>query len=305
MSDRALKGFLAMLAAERGAARNTLDAYRRDLTHYLDAISPQGAEMVSTAAIRAYLQDLAGEGFKAATLARRLSSIRQFHGFLYTESLRGDDPTVTLEGPKRSVPLPKVISVDDVTRLLDQARDEAEKSDLSPLARHNALRLKAMMELLYATGLRVSELVALPAQSIRPGRDGLIVRGKGNKERLVLITNAALEAVRQYREAMPAGRDSRFLFPAESASGHMPRQVFARELKRLAGAAGLRTDLLSPHVLRHAFATHLLQNGADLRIVQQLLGHADIATTQIYTHVLDERARAMVRDLHPLNDQPE
>ncbi len=305
MSERALRGFLAMLAAERDAAKNTLEAYRRDLLHYLDAISPQGAETVSTAAIRAYLQDLASEGFKPATLARRLSSIRQFHGFLYTEALRGDDPTVTLEGPKRSVPFPKVLSVDDVTRLLDQARVEAEKPDLSRHARHNALRMQAMIELLYATGLRVSELVALPAQSIRPGRDGLIVRGKGNKERLVLITNAAQEAVRNYREAMPVRQDSRFLFPAESASGHMPRQVFARELKRLAGAAGIRADLLSPHVLRHAFATHLLQNGADLRIVQQLLGHADIATTQIYTHVLDERARAMVRDLHPLNDQPE
>ncbi len=305
MSERALRGFLAMLAAERGAAKNTLDAYRRDLAHYLEGIVPERAETVPVARIRAYLQDLAAEGFKPATLARRLSSIRQFHGFLYTEALRPDDPTVTLEGPKRGASLPKVISVDDVSRLLAQARAEAEKPGLTPHARMAALRLQAMIELLYATGLRVSELVALPAQSIRSDREGLIVRGKGNKERLVLITGAAREAVRQYRAALKPGQDSRFLFPAASELGHMPRQVFARELKRLAGAAGIRADLLSPHVLRHAFATHLLQNGADLRIVQQLLGHADIATTQIYTHVLDERARAMVRDLHPLNDRPD
>ncbi|MCZ8376455.1 MAG: site-specific tyrosine recombinase XerD [Beijerinckiaceae bacterium] len=305
MSERALRNFLAMLAAERGAAKNTLDAYRRDLVHYLEAIAPETAETVAVARIRGYLQDLAAEGFKPATLARRLSSIRQFHGFLYTEAMRSDDPTVTLEGPKRGSSLPKVISVDDVTRLLDQARSEAGKPGLSAHARLTALRLQAMIELLYATGLRVSELVALPAQSIRSDREGLIVRGKGNKERLVLITAAAREAVSQYRAAIKPGAASRFLFPAASELGHIPRQVFARELKRLAGAAGIRADLLSPHVLRHAFATHLLQNGADLRIVQQLLGHADIATTQIYTHVLDERARAMVRDLHPLNDRPE
>lgn len=305
MGERALRAFLAMLAAERGAARNTLDAYRRDLTHYLEAVHPEPAEAVSTPTIRAYLQDLAAEGFKPATLARRLSAIRQFHGFLYSEGMRGDDPTVTLEGPKKGATLPKVLAIDDVTRLLKQASAEAERPDLSRHARLNALRMLALVELLYATGLRVSELVALPAQSFQTSRDALIVRGKGNKERLVLLTEAAKAAVKAYRAEMPPGRESRFLFPADSALGHLPRQVFARDLKRLAGAAGIRADLLSPHVLRHAFATHLLQNGADLRIVQQLLGHADIATTQIYTHVLDERARAMVRDLHPLNDRSE
>jgi integrase/recombinase XerD len=305
MSERALRAFLAMLAAERGAARNTLDAYRRDLTHYLEAVHPEPAEAVGTPTIRAYLQGLAAEGFKATTLARRLSAIRQFHGFLYNEGMRGDDPTVTLEGPKRGAPLPKVLAIDDVTRLLKQAAAESQRPDLSRHARLNALRMLALVELLYATGLRVSELVALPAQSFQTSRDALIVRGKGNKERMVLLTEAAKTAVKAYRAEMPPGRESRFLFPADSALGHLPRQVFARDLKRLAGAAGIRADLLSPHVLRHAFATHLLQNGADLRIVQQLLGHADIATTQIYTHVLDERARAMVRDLHPLNDRSE
>lgn len=305
MSARALRGFLAMLAAERGAARNTIEAYQRDLDHYLAGIGPATADNVTVAGIRQYLQGLAEEGFKPATLARRLSAIRQFHGFLYNEAMRPDDPTVTLEGPKKGASLPKVISIDDVTRLLDQAKQEAAAAGLSAHARLQALRMQALVELLYATGLRVSELVALPAQSFNTSREGLVVRGKGNKERLVLLTEAARQAVKAYRQALPGGRESRFLFPAESDLGHLSRQVFARDLKRLAGAAGIRADLLSPHVLRHAFATHLLQNGADLRIVQQLLGHADIATTQIYTHVLDERARAMVRDLHPLNDGAE
>lgn len=296
-----------MAAAERGAAKNTLDAYRRDLDDYLGHLASvrKTAESAGVQDIRLYLQSQAELGFKAATVARRLSAIRQFHGFLYAEAMRPDDPTVTLEGPRRGQSLPKVMSIDDVDRLL--ARVTEEVRDAAPgKARLGALRRAAMVEILYATGLRVSELVTLPAQSFAIQREGLIIRGKGGKERLVLITEGARQAVRFYREALESvhkGAPPRFLFPAESDAGHISRQVFARELKRLAGAAGLKAAALSPHVLRHAFATHLLQNGADLRIVQQLLGHADIATTQIYTHVLDERAKAMVRDLHPLNDE--
>lgn len=307
MSERALRSFLAMIAAERGAAKNTLDAYRRDLEDYLAhlAVSGRNADNASVEDARGYMQALAGAGFKPATLARRLSAIRQFHGFLYAEGLRGDDPTVTLEGPRKGKALPKVMSIEDVDRLLGAvAREVAEaRPGRGEIA---ALRLAAMVELLYATGLRVTELVSLPAQSFASARESLIIKGKGGKERLIIITPAAQKAVQRYRAALDAGGPraaSRFLFPAESELGHVPRQVFARDLKRLAGAAGLKATTLSPHVLRHAFATHLLQNGADLRIVQQLLGHADIATTQIYTHVLDERARAMVRDLHPLNDE--
>lgn len=305
MSERFLRGFLAMLAAERGAARNTLDAYRRDLGDYLDHLAGAGTDAagVSVAAIRSYLQDLATRGFKAATIQRRLSALRQFHGFLYREGLRSDDPTVTLEGPRKAASLPKVMSIADVDRLLAVAAEEAEMSGRNQLA---ALRRAAMLELLYATGLRVSELVALPAQAFATAREALVIRGKGGKERLVLMTGSAQKAVERYRKALEnaaPGAASKFLFPADSEAGHIPRQVFARELKRLVGAAGLKLAAISPHVLRHAFATHLLQNGADLRIVQQLLGHADIATTQIYTHVLDERAKAMVRDLHPLNDE--
>lgn len=307
MSARALRAFLAMAAAEKGAAKNTLDAYRRDLDDYMGQLAAQGSavEQASVADIRAYLQSLAGAGYKPATIARRLSAVRQFHGFLYSEGFRGDDPTVTLEGPRKGASLPKVLRVEDVDRLLAAVQGEVTAARGAPRKELAALRLAALVELLYATGLRVSELVALPVQSFAAAKDGIFVRGKGGKERLVLLTEAAKKAVRAFRVALEASglhRGSRFLFPAESALGHLPRQVFARDLKRLAGAAGLKATALSPHVLRHAFATHLLQNGADLRIVQQLLGHADIATTQIYTHVLDERARAMVRDLHPLND---
>jgi integrase/recombinase XerD len=302
--ERHLASFLAMLAAERGAAKNTLDAYRRDLGDYRDHLAEAGRsfDQAATEDIRVYLRDQAARGFKAATIARRLSAIRQFHGFLYAEGYRGDDPTITLEGPKKAASLPKTLSIADIDRLLSEVAREAAMPGRGQLA---ALRRAAMIELLYATGLRVSELVALPAQAFATAREALVIRGKGGKERLVLITEGARAAIRRYRDAlgkaMP-GAAPRFLFPAESAAGHVPRQVFARELKRLAGAAGIKAENLSPHVLRHAFATHLLQNGADLRIVQQLLGHADIATTQIYTHVLDERAKAMVRDLHPLND---
>jgi integrase/recombinase XerD len=308
MSERHLRAFLAMVAAERGAAKNTLDAYRRDLTGYFEHLAHKrlGVDGATSGDLRVYLQSLAAEGFKPATIARRLSALRQFHGFLYTEGLRGDDPTVTLEGPKKAASLPKVMSVEDVDRLLAEVAAEVEKAGGSRVKRLAALRLQAMVELIYATGMRVSELVALPLQSVASSKDGMVIRGKGNKERLVLLTEAARRAVSAYRaalaEAEPGRAPSRYLFASDSDLGHVPRQVFARELKRLAGAAGLKAEALSPHVLRHAFATHLLQNGADLRIVQQLLGHADIATTQIYTHVLDERARAMVRDLHPLND---
>lgn len=292
-----------MLAVERGAAKNTLDAYTRDLEAYQADLARRGLTVlaVTSDAVRAYLRQLPDEGYKAASISRKLSAIRQFHGFLYLEGVRADDPTSTLHGPKKAQSLPKVLSIGDVDRLLGVVKSEVEAARASkPAQLRAALQLHALIELLYATGMRVSELVALPAGAISAQRDHLIIKGKGGKERMVLLTKAAQEAVAAWRAAAPS--PSRFLFPAGSAAGHVPRQVFARDLKRLAGAAGIKAEALSPHVLRHAFATHLLQNGADLRIVQQLLGHADIGTTQIYTHVLDARAEAMVRDLHPLND---
>lgn len=303
---RQIRAFLAMLAAERGAAQNTLQAYRRDLDDYSETLSTRGSnlETASPGDIRAYLAELSARAFKPATIARRLSALRQLHGFLYSEGMRADDPSVTIEGPRKGMGLPKVLGIADVDRLLASAYAEIESAE-GRSAKLAALRMAALVELLYATGLRVSELVALPASSFTPAREGMIIKGKGGKERLVILTQAAKTAVSAFRKALSEISGlaaSRFLFPASGDAGFLSRQVFARDLKRLAGAAGLKAEALSPHVLRHAFATHLLQNGADLRIVQQLLGHADIATTQIYTHVLDERAKAMVRDLHPMND---
>lgn len=308
--DRLIQRFLDMQAAERGAALNTLAAYRRDLEDYAAAVAADGGTLLGAdaEAIRSYLAGLAARGFKASSAARRLSAIRQFHRFLFTEDLRRDDPSAAIAGPRQGRPLPKTMLRDDVERLLAGASAAAEDPAAPQDERLAAARLSALLELLYATGLRVSELVALPRSAARPGQEMIAVRGKGGKERLVPLSGPARAAVARYlalQENAPGKQAalSRWLFPAPGESGHLTRQVFARELKRAAGAAGLRADRISPHVLRHAFASHLLQGGADLRVVQQLLGHADIATTQIYTHILDERASAMVRDLHPLADE--
>jgi integrase/recombinase XerD len=228
--------------------------------------------------------------------------VRQFHKFLYVEGYAAADPTATATAPKRARSLPKVLSVAEVDRLLAAARDLGEAQDAPPAARLRAQRMHCLLEVLYASGLRVSELVALPRAAARTRERFLIVKGKGGRERLVPLTETARDAAKAYATALEkAGKGAGlWLFPADSEAGHLTRQAFARDLKAVARAAGLRADKVSPHVLRHAFASHLLQNGADLRVVQELLGHADIATTQIYTHVLDERLKSMVRDLHPL-----
>jgi integrase/recombinase XerD len=299
--------FLDMMATERGASRNTIDAYRRDLGEYAEFLKSKslGAGSASTENIRAYLSLLAKRQLAAPSVARKLSSVRQFHRFLYAEGLRKDDPAAVLEGPRRGRPLPKILSVDEVTRLLDTAHAAAKREDISPAEELRASRLVCLLEVLYATGLRVSELVALPSSAANAEGGAIMVRGKGNKERLVPLGDAARKAMRNYlklREAAGTGA-SRWLFPSFGGSGHLTRQHAARELKELAEAAGIEPRKMSPHVLRHAFASHLLANGADLRVVQALLGHADVSTTQVYTHVLDERLKSMVRDLHPLTDE--
>jgi integrase/recombinase XerD len=296
--------FLDMMATERGASRNTLDAYRRDLDDYAGFLAGRRRDVNSAATedIRGYLAALSRRQLATTSVARRLSAIRQLHRFLYVEGLRKEDPAAVLEGPRRSRALPKVLSMDEVTRLLAAAHAAVGTGEKSERAR--AARLVCLLEVLYATGLRVSELVALPAAAARADGDVITVRGKGGKERLVPLGQAAKDAMRQYRslQAEQGGADSRWLFPSFGESGHMTRQHVARELKALAAKAGIEPRKISPHVLRHAFASHLLANGADLRIVQALLGHADVSTTQIYTHVLDERLKGMVRDLHPLAD---
>jgi len=305
---RQCDAFLEMLAAERGAARNTLDAYARDIADYAEFLAGRGRDPLDAAVedLRDYLEDLHARGLKPSSAARRLSALRQLHRFLYGEGSRPDDPSASIEGPRRGRPLPKTMGVEDVDRLLTVAAEGIDDPGRPAAERLAAARLSALLELLYATGLRVSELVTLPRGAVRPQTTMLAVRGKGGKERLVPLSEAAKRAVARHlalRDELEPEGETRWLFPAERAAGFLSRQVFARDLKRAAAAAGLRADKVSPHVLRHAFATHLLQNGADLRIVQQLLGHSDIATTQIYTHVLDERAAAMVRDLHPLADE--
>jgi integrase/recombinase XerD len=303
--------FLESMSVERAAAANTLAAYRRDLSDYAAHLKGRGRGPLDAdlSDVRAYLAKLDGAGLSAATAARRLSALRQWHKFLYGEGLRGDDPSALAESPKARQAPPDVLSVEDVERLLKVAaerRDMCDATGETPAgARLAAARTACALELLYATGLRVSELVSLPASAARAKADMLIVRGKGGKERPVPLSQAARAAMALYRAALEARSPelaaSKWLFPSDGESGHLTRQAFARDLKTLAGAAGVAADRLTPHALRHAFASHLLRNGADLRVVQELLGHADVATTQIYTHVADERAAAMVRDLHPLS----
>jgi integrase/recombinase XerD len=298
--------FLDMLAAERGAQANTLASYGRDLADFAAHLARSGHSVAgaSTPELRAYLAELSRRGLRAATVARRLSAIRQLYRFLYAEGLLKDDPAAVLEGPKRSRPLPKTLTLGEVEHLLSAA---ASCDPAAPLrGRLRAARLACLLETLYATGLRVSELVALPVSAARRDARVIVVRGKGGKERLVPLNDSAKRAMANYLDLLAqSGHDggSKWLFPSSGESGHLTRQHFARDLKALAVSAGLRAAQVSPHVLRHAFASHLLHNGADLRVVQTLLGHADISTTQIYTHVLEERLKSLVRDLHPLGDE--
>ena len=296
--------FLDMMAAERGASKNTLDAYRRDLEDVAMRLSARGKRLIEaqTADLEACLAGMAREGLAPSTSARRLSATRRFYRFLLAEGRRADDPARTMSGPKQGRPLPKVLSEADVDALFAAA----EKLDGL-----KGLRARALLEILYAGGLRVSELVELPLASVSKAQGAIFVTGKGNKERLVPLTPPALAAINAWLSArpdtLPTGRPAqlakaqRFLFPSTSArDGHLTREQFGRILKDLAVAAGLDPTRVSPHVLRHAFATHLLANGADLRSVQALLGHSDISTTQIYTHVLEERLRTLVETAHPL-----
>ena len=310
---RLINLFLDMLAAEQGASHNTLDAYRRDLTDFSEFLGRAGTGFagVETQALRDYLDDLDSRGFKSSSAARRLSAMRHLFRFLLNERVRSDDPAAILSGPKRGRGLPKVLSIADVDRLLVRAKALADAPEASALQRLRAKRLNCLLEVLYATGLRVTELVTLPLSASRRDARMIVVRGKGNKERLVPLNEASRQAMADYLAAIEALKPekkknaaaSKWLFPSFGESGHLTRQHFARDLKELAAAAGLAPRLVSPHVLRHAFASHLLHNGADLRIVQTLLGHTDISTTQIYTHVVEERLKSLVRDLHPLAEK--
>ena len=295
-----IDAFLDMMVAERGAAANTLESYRCDLEDFRAFVASRKriAEDASQAHIRGYLKRLSEAGMAPSTSARRLSTLRQFFNFLCQERIRDDDPTAALESPRQGRPLPKCLSEEEVNRLLEKANARTGPE---------GLRLVALLEILYATGLRVSELVGLPLSAL--SRDGrmLVVRGKGDKERLVPLSEPAVDALDAYlavhERFLPSGRRGAAvgqLFPSRAKQGFLTRARFAQLLNELALEAGIDRKRVSPHVLRHSFASHLLAHGADLRALQQMLGHADIATTQIYTHVLDERLKALVNQSHPL-----
>jgi integrase/recombinase XerD len=303
-----VEAFLDAIAAERGVAKNTIEAYRRDLSAYVDFLGGRAKTPLEAGDvdIRAFQAAGAARGLKAASVARALSAIKQWHKHLFVEGLRADDPGLALEGPRRARPLPKTLGIAEVEKLIEVAREGLDDPARPPRERLATARMACLIELIYASGLRVSELIALPRSVARTKEMLITVRGKGDKDRLAPLSEPARAAIKRYRSLMdeiaPGLATSPWLFPSDSESGHLTRQAFARDLKVAAAAAGIAAARVSPHVLRHAFASHLLQNGADLRVVQDLLGHADISTTQIYTHVLDERAKAMVRDLHPLAD---
>ena len=287
-----------MMVVERGASLNTRNAYRRDLEAFAARVVQVGGviEAADTEMIRAHMGDLGRSGRTLATMARSLSVLRQFFRFLVAEGIRPDNPCAAIDSPRRGRPLPKILSEAEVERLLSAARSKSG---------WKGIQLVALVELLYATGLRVSELVGLPIGGLARDRSVIVVRGKGGKERMIPLSNparAAIEAWLPHRAKMTeAGAMSPWLFPSNRArGGHLPRDRFGLMLKDLAIDAGLDTARVSPHVLRHAFASHLLAHDADLRAVQQMLGHADISTTQIYTHVLDERLKTLVRTFHPL-----
>lgn len=308
MSDADLVDqFLEMLAAERARAVNSLLAYRRDIEDFL-AYTHKPLLEVDAETVRAYLADLHGQGLKVSTVARRLSAIRQLFLFMFREGLRTDNPAKNIESPRLPQALPKILSDQQVEKLLDTAEQATASGNLK------ALRAHALLETLYATGLRISELVSLPQRAIGPDTTMIMVRGKGGRERMVPLGGKARRALMAYREALRTadaekGAAARgidetkaFLFPSRGAEGHLTRRRVGQMLKSLAVEAGLQPGSVSPHKLRHAFATHLLSNGADLRAVQQMLGHADISTTQIYTHVLEERLKSLVLNKHPLAD---
>jgi len=308
-----IESFLDMLMSEKGAALNTRHAYERDLIDVEAYLKPKNIDIAkaTTANIRDYLNELSHKqhtkGEQTAqiavrTVARRLSALRQFYRFMVSENIRKDDPTSTIESPKQTRTLPKTLTENEVSHLIKTA---------SNMGGANSQRLVCLLEMLYSTGLRVSELVGLPISAVNDGAQFLIITGKGGRERMVPLSEPAQKALASYLKIRPQfvgadddGARAQWLFPSKtSVVGHLTRQRFAQLLKELAKAADMSADKVSPHVLRHAFATHLLRNGADLRSVQKMLGHADIATTQIYTHMLGEDMKKKVAEKHPLNRQ--
>ncbi len=295
-----IEDFLQMLSAEKGLAENTLEAYGRDLrlfAEYLEEQNSKNLDKVSTQDIKNYMEYLNNHAYEARSQSRKLSAIKEFYGFLFSENSIKENPALMIDAPKNKKALPKYLSKDEVLKLIDTAQ-----KDTSP----KGVRLYAMVEMLYATGMRVSELVGLPLAAVVYQRDFITIKGKGNKERLVPMGEAAQKAIKAYLEVrerfLRKGRDSKWLFPAPAKQGFWPRDSFFKALKKLAIVAGVNPLKVSPHVLRHSFASHLVDNNADLRSVQQMLGHENITTTEIYTHIMEEKLRSLVTEHHPLKD---
>jgi integrase/recombinase XerD len=292
--------FLEMLAAEKGHAENSQAAYRRDLSDFCETIDVN-LTAIETEHIQTYIHELQKRGLKNSTIARKVSAIKQFYLFLFRDGIRTDNPAAKIESPQTERLLPKFLQQSHVDILLNTAEEEARSNTLA------ASRIHALLETLYATGLRVSELIALPRQSIGPDTILLTIKGKGGRERMVPIGGKAKRAIKNYltildeETAQKKQTVSPYLFPSRGKDGYLTRRRVGQLLKALAVRAAVPSDMLSPHKMRHAFATHLLANGADLRAVQQMLGHADISTTQIYTHVLEERLKSLVFEKHPLS----
>ena len=305
LQDRALvESFLDMMSAERGASTNTLSAYRGDIIDFAETCARRGSDLkrATREHVRAHLASLSAAALKASSQSRKLSALRRFYAFLYGEGIRRDDPCGAVDAPRLSRPLPKILSSAEALKLVEAARENADETA-------EDARLLCIVEMLYASGLRVSELTSLPLAAARTNERFLHVRGKGGRERLAPLGAAAREALNSYlavretflpRQAKIAASAARFLFPSRGREAHLTRRRCHQLLKTLALKAGIEPSRLSPHVLRHAFATHLVEGGADLRSVQTLLGHADIATTQIYTHVAGERLKRTVESAHPL-----
>ena len=290
-----VENFSEMLIVERGASKNTVDSYIRDLRHFSEFYG-EDLDLANSINIRDYLSQLNSEGMKPSTAARRLSALRQFFGFLHADGIRDDDPSKSIDSPRRSRPLPKSLTEAEVEQLLEAAKTYKGAE---------GIRLVALIELLYATGLRVSELLMLPYPLIQSDRPFITVKGKGSRERLVPLSETTKKTLEKYYAVRDRfiGRkvDSVWLFPSRAKGGHLTRQRFSQLLKELAVVAKIDESKVSPHILRHAFASHLLANGADLRSIQQMLGHADISTTQVYTHIQQERMRSLVHSAHPLS----
>ncbi len=296
--------FLEAMAAERGSSKNTLDGYARDLSDFTDWLERRGSSLLIATQdnIESYLIHCDAQGLASSTRARRLSSIKQVFRFAFEEGWRDTNPSMQIKGPGRPKRLPKTLSIEEVDALLAAARSVPKER----------LRTTCLMELLYATGMRVTELVSLPASAARGDPRMLLVAGKGNKERMVPLSDPAREALSAWLAHRDAEEElkkqsgqpsSRFLFPSRGKLGHLTRHAFYQQIKEIAYRANVDPAKVTPHTLRHAFATHLLSGGADLRTIQVLLGHADISTTEIYTHVLDERLKQLVLTQHPLARQ--